>query len=159
MNTNALDLLLSFQSMSYSVCNFQSTKVPVELNNLFPKFFGYITWFAVLSHQTRHWATCKRDLYVKSYCFFKAIAQRFKNYKLYYFWMITLMKNVNIFQTANVQPKGVAQHLLDFLLDVFCCQFQPRVAQKSVASKKACIHPLLMILVFCVTRIRSKFQN
>ena len=144
MNTNALDLLLSFQSMSYSVCNFQSTKVPVEL-----KSFPEILWLY-------HLVCCIISL---SYCFFKAIAQRFKNYKLYYFWMITLMKNVNIFQTANVQPKGVAQHLLDFLLDVFCCQFQPRVAQKSVASKKACIHPLLMILVFCVTRIRSKFQN
>ena len=32
---------------------------------------------------TRHWATCKRGLYVKSYCFFQAIAQRFKKYKLF----------------------------------------------------------------------------
>ena len=26
----------------------------------------------------------------------------------YYFWMITLMKNVNNFQIAKVQPQGVA---------------------------------------------------
>ena len=29
-----------------------------------------------------HWTTCKRAFYVKSYCFFETIAQRFKNYKL-----------------------------------------------------------------------------
>ena len=30
-----------------SVCNFQSMKSPVELNNLLPKFFCYITWFVI----------------------------------------------------------------------------------------------------------------
>ena len=30
----------------------------------------------------------------------------FKN--IYYFWMITWMKNVNNFQLAKVQPQGVA---------------------------------------------------
>ena len=40
----------------------------------------------------------------------------------YYFSMITLMKNVNNFQVAKVQPWGVAQHLLDFLpISVYRC--------------------------------------
>ena len=30
-----------------SVCNFQSTKSPVELNSLLPKFFCYITWLVI----------------------------------------------------------------------------------------------------------------
>ena len=39
-----------------------------------------------------------------------------------YFWMITLMKNVNNFQVAKVQPWSVAQHLLDFLtISVWRC--------------------------------------
>ena len=33
----------------------------------------------------------------------------------YYFWMITWMKKVNNFQKLKVQPKDVAQLLLDFL--------------------------------------------
>ena len=33
----------------------------------------------------------------------------------YYFWIKTLMKNVNNFQIAKVQLQGVAYHLLDFL--------------------------------------------
>ena len=31
---------------------------------------------------TWHWTTYKRDPYVKSYCFFETIAERFKSYKL-----------------------------------------------------------------------------
>ena len=46
----------------------------------------------------------------------------------YCFWMITWMKNVNNFQIAKVQPRGVALH-----------QVQPGVAYKSVAYKKVCI--------------------
>ena len=68
--------------MTLSVCNFQSMKRPVELNSLLLKFFCYITWLVISPGQTRHWTTCKRGLYVKSYCFFETIAQRFKNYKL-----------------------------------------------------------------------------
>ena len=47
--------------------------------------------------------------------------------------MILWMKKVNNFQKANVQPRGAAEFLLNFL------QFQPGVAYKSVAYKKACI--------------------
>ena len=43
------------------------------------------------------------------------------------------MKNVNNFQTAKVQPQGVASHLLVF------CQFQLGIAYKSVPYKKECI--------------------
>ena len=43
------------------------------------------------------------------------------------------MKNVNNFQIAKVQPRGVAQHFLTF------CQFQPGVGYKSVAYKKKLI--------------------
>ena len=53
-----------------AVCNFQSMKIPVELNNLLSKFFCFITWFVM----TRLWTTCKQDLYVKSYCLFEIIA-------------------------------------------------------------------------------------
>ena len=66
-----------------SVCNFQSMKSPVELNSLLSKFFCYITWFVISPDQTRLWTTCKRGLYVKSYCLFETIAQWIKNYKLY----------------------------------------------------------------------------
>ena len=48
-----------------TVCNFQSMTSPVELNNLFLKFFCYITWF------DGYWSPCKRGLYVKSYCSFE----------------------------------------------------------------------------------------
>ena len=66
----------------YPVCNFQSMKSLVELNSLLSKFFCYITWFVISPDQTRLWTTCKRGLYVKSFCFFETIAYRFKNYKL-----------------------------------------------------------------------------
>ena len=33
----------------------------------------------------------------------------------YYFWNIKLKKNVNGFRIENVQPHGVASHLLDLL--------------------------------------------
>ena len=36
---------LKTMRMKRSVCNFQSMKSPVELNSLFSKFFGFITWF------------------------------------------------------------------------------------------------------------------
>ena len=62
-------------AMVSSVCNFQSMKSPVELNSLFSKFFGFITWL------TWQWTTCKRGLNVKSYCFCETIGQRFRNYK------------------------------------------------------------------------------
>ena len=32
-----------------------------------------------------------------------------------YFWIITLMKNVNNFQIAKIQSQGVAKHLIHFL--------------------------------------------
>ena len=61
-----------------SVCNFQSMKSPVELNSLLLKFFCYVNWF----DERRHWRPFKWCLFVKSYCFFEAIAKWFKNYKL-----------------------------------------------------------------------------
>ena len=67
---------------SNTVCNFQSMKSPVELNSLLSKFFCYITWYVISPDQTRLWTTCKRGLYVKSFCFFETIPYRFKNYKL-----------------------------------------------------------------------------
>ena len=67
---------------TFSVCNFQSMKTPVELNSLLSKFFCYITWFVISPDETRPWTTCKRGLYVKPYCFF-AIVEWFKNYKLF----------------------------------------------------------------------------
>ena len=33
----------------HAVCNFQSMKSPVELNDLLSKFFCYITWFVISS--------------------------------------------------------------------------------------------------------------
>ena len=57
-----------------SVCNFRSMKTPVEQNSLLSKFFCYITWFVISPDETRLWTTCKRGLYVKSYCFFETIA-------------------------------------------------------------------------------------
>ena len=65
----------------YSVCNFQSMKSPVEHNSFLSKLFCYIIWFVILPDQTRHWMTCKQSLYVRSFCLFETIAQRFKNYK------------------------------------------------------------------------------
>ena len=65
----------------YSVCNFQSMKSPMEHNSFLSKLFCYIIWFVILPDQTQHWMTCKQGLYVKSFCFFETIAQRFKNYK------------------------------------------------------------------------------
>ena len=52
----------------------------------------------------------------------------------YCFWVIKLMKNVNNFQMAKIQPQGVAYHLLDFF------PISAGVAYKSVAYiyKKAC---------------------
>ena len=35
--------------ISYTVCNFESMKSPVELNSLLSKFFCYITWFVISS--------------------------------------------------------------------------------------------------------------
>ena len=61
-----------------SVRNFQSIKSPVELNSLLIKLFCYVTQF----DERQNWRPCKRGLFFKSYCFFKIIAQRFKNYKL-----------------------------------------------------------------------------
>ena len=67
-------LLLIFSIfLPNSVCNFQSMKTPLELNSLFSNFFRYITWFVVSPDYTRHWTTCKRGLYVKSYCYFETI--------------------------------------------------------------------------------------
>ena len=43
------------------------------------------------------------------------------------------MKKVNNFQKAKVQPQGLCSFRLIF------CEFQPGVAYKSVAYKKACI--------------------
>ena len=67
-----------FLTQSVSVCNSQPMKSCVELNSFFLKFFCYIIWF----NETRHWRSLKRNLYVKSYCFFETIALRFKHYKL-----------------------------------------------------------------------------
>ena len=53
----------------------------------------------------------------------------------YYFWMITLMKNVNNFQIAKVQSQSVAYHLLDFLPISFNLVFFIKV----LLVKKACI--------------------
>ena len=36
---------ISINSCTNSVCNFQSMKIPVEMNSLFLKLFCYITWF------------------------------------------------------------------------------------------------------------------
>ena len=36
-------------TVTYSVCNFQSMKSPVELNSLLSKLFCYITWFVISS--------------------------------------------------------------------------------------------------------------
>ena len=47
--------------------------------------------------------------------------------------MIIWMKEPNNFQRAKVQPQLVTFLLLDFF------QFQPGIAYKSVADKKACI--------------------
>ena len=58
-----------------SVCNFQSMKSPVELNNLLLKFFCYVTWF----DERQNWRPCKRGLFFKSYCFFEIISYWFKN--------------------------------------------------------------------------------
>ena len=71
-----------------TTCNFKSMKSFVDLNSLFSKIFCYITWYVIPLVQMGQWMTCKRGLYVKSYCFFQTIAQRFKNYKL-----ITLICN------------------------------------------------------------------
>ena len=76
-------------------------KCSVELNSFFSKFFCYIPWFVISPDQTRHWTTCERALYVKSYCFFKAIAQRFKNQKLFRFLYILNKKLIE-------HKKGVA---------------------------------------------------
>ena len=46
--------------------------------------------------------------------------------------MIMWMENVNNFQTANVQPQGVARICLTFF-----CQSKPSVAYKRVAYKKS----------------------
>ena len=32
---------------------------------------SFVTWFVISPDYTRHWMTCKRGLYVKSYCFSK----------------------------------------------------------------------------------------
>ena len=71
-----------FEEEPCTVCNFQSMKSPVKLNSLFSKFFCCITWFVISPDQTRHWTTCKRGLYIKSYCFLETRASRFKIYKL-----------------------------------------------------------------------------
>ena len=60
---------------AFSVCNFQSTKSPVELNNLLSK--------CISPDQARPWTTCKRGIYVKPYCTCETIAERIKNYKLF----------------------------------------------------------------------------
>ena len=80
--TSVFQIFVKIHRESRTVCNFQSTKSPVELNNLLSKFFCYITWLVISPDQRRHWTTCKRDFYVKSYCTFETIAQRIKNYKL-----------------------------------------------------------------------------
>ena len=83
------------QVIAITVCNFQSMKNPVELDSLLSKLFCYIPCFAVYylisPDQAPHQTTCKRGLYVKSYCFFEIIAQRFKNYKL-------ITSNFSVFQ-------------------------------------------------------------
>ena len=91
----------------YSVCNFQAMKSPMELNSLLSKFFCYITWLVISPDQTRQCTTCKRGLYIKSYCFFEALAHWFKNYKLYF----------KIFTGLHVcleQP--CAQHLFSIIM-------------------------------------------
>ena len=85
LSRRRLSLLLFLNNQLLTQFNFQSMKSPVELNSLFSKFFCYITWFVISPDQTRRrWTTCKQGLYVKSYCYFETIAQRFKNYKLYW---------------------------------------------------------------------------
>ena len=66
-----------------TVCNFQSRKSPVELNSLLSKLFCYITWLVISPDYRRHWTTCKRGLYVKSYCSPETIAQRIKEHSSY----------------------------------------------------------------------------
>ena len=66
-----------------TVCNFQFRKSPVELNSLLSKLFCYITWLVISPDYRRHWTTCKRGLYVKSYCSSETIAQRIKEHSSY----------------------------------------------------------------------------
>ena len=87
-----------------TVCNFQSMKSPVELNSLLSKFFCYITWFVISPYQTRQWTTSIRGLYVKSYCFFEAMAQRVKNCKLF-------IKNYFSFLHIYLQSTSSPVHL------------------------------------------------
>ena len=95
------------------VCNFQSTKSPVELNSPLSKLFCYITWLVISPDQTPHWTTCKRELSVKSYCFFETKANRIKKCKL-----------INRFQ-ANVP----------FLFHLFVLKW--RIELKSVNNNKS----------------------
>ena len=87
-----------------SVCNFQSIKIPVELNSLLMKFFCYVIWFDV----EWHLRPCKRGLFVKS-CFFKLIPKRFKNYKLN--WTAVHRAFQNIVHSSIFRKKQTALHI------------------------------------------------
>ena len=67
------------QMLICSVCNFQSMNSSMKLNNLFSKFFSYITRFVV-------WHLIRREngrLANEAFMFFWNNSLRFKNYKLY----------------------------------------------------------------------------
>ena len=44
-----LPKIISDTCGAFTVCNFQSTNSPVELNSLLSNFFCYITWFVISS--------------------------------------------------------------------------------------------------------------
>ena len=119
-------LCLSDIRSTLSACNFQSMKSPVKLNSLFLKFFSYITWF----DYTRHWTPCKWGLYIKSYCFFEAIAYRFENYKLLsraiVIWGLRQVFKVRESQTKEMSHRKLMYLRLIFLcVDDYKCQFLP----------------------------------
>ena len=82
-----------------SVCIFQSMKSPVELNSLFFKV-------VLLYHLVCYIMTCKRGLYVKSFCFFETIAQWFNSYKLKcsHIIYLTYEKNKKLIKENSIPP-------------------------------------------------------
>ena len=112
--------LKKFPWKKFSVCNFQYMKRPVELNSLFSKFLfyhlvWYITWLdttTLCDLQTR--PLRKILLFIWKNNFFRIIAWRFKNYKLFLYFSLkkSTLKKVLLLQEMELTGITIKNFLI-----------------------------------------------
>ena len=96
------------------VCNFQFIKNSVELNGLFLKILLLHHLVCYMTY-TRRWTTCKRGIYVKSYCFLE------KSQTV--LWILQILQNAPVscfrgIKAGNFFCKKARRLLLDRALNM-----------------------------------------